>query len=168
MTERANEYFLRGDPGVIRMQLVEVSHPAWENTYRYVQNIADGVTVTHEDGAVLDYAYSPIIIKKSKTDDNLDQSITVTVGDLGEQIPLDMDRLRESDEFRAVKPTLNYREYLSDNLSEPLLTIEKLEVTDYQPHLEGGMFVCKAKEMNLTRTGISYTIEDFAALRDFI
>ena len=168
MPNRAQDYFLRGDPTVVRPQLIEVTHPAFRRAYRYVQNAARGVTVTHEDGEIHAYRYSPISIKKSKSDDSLDQSITITVGDLGEFLPDDMDRLRASEDHRNVKPTLNYREYLSDNLDSPILTIEELMVTDHQPHIDGGMFVCKAKEMNLTKTGMSYTLEDFLTLRDFL
>lgn len=164
----ALDFFLRGDPDTMHYQLVEVSHPSWTRTYRYVQNAVQGLTVTHEDGAVCAYRYSPINIKLSNTNDSLDQSITITVGDLGQFLPDDMDRLRADIANIRVKPVLNYREYLSTDLENPILTINDLKVSNYKPRGEGALFLCKAKEMNLTKTGIPYTIEKFKGLRDFI
>lgn len=164
----AYDYFLRGDPDDVRLQLIEATHPSWVRPYRYVQNAVDGVSVKHEDGAYRSYQYSPITIKKSKSDDSLDQSITITIGDLGMNLPDDMDRLRNSTIHSTKRPTLNYREYLLSDLNTPIVSVTGLQVTDYQPHKMGGMFVCRAQELNLTKTGISYTLEDFKTLRGFL
>lgn len=175
MPDRANNFFLRGNPHTMRLQLIEVTHPAWINTHRYVQNLVEGGRFWHavsgsetNEYAWHDYTYTPIGIKKSKSDDSLDQSITITVGDLGEKLPDDMDALRRHSAYSAVRPVLNYREYLSDNMADPLVSVEGLTVEDYQPHIEGGLFICKAKELNLTATGISFTVDSFPGLRDFI
>lgn len=162
------DYFLRGDPDDIRLALVEVSHPSFRYTYRYVQNHASGVTVTHENGERRSYQYSPITIKKSKSDNDLDQSITIGVGDLGELLPADIDRLRNSQQYSQVRPVLNYREYLLSDLSKPVLSVLGLEVTDWQPNKDGSVFVCKARELNLTKTGTVYTLDKFPTLRGFI
>ncbi len=167
-TQADYDYFLQGDPEEVRLQLIEVTHPSWKNDYRYVQNCVDGVTVTHEDGNQADYTYSPITIKKGKSDDDLDQSITIGVADLGELLPLDIDRLRADATNANVKPTLNYREYLMSDLSKPIVSVIGLEVSDWQPNKEGSVFVCKAKEMNLTKTGIAYTLDKFPLLRGFL
>ncbi len=161
------DYFLKGDPEEVRLQLIEVTHPSWINDYRYVQNSVNGVTVTHEDGTQADYTYSPITIKKGKADDDLDQSITIGVADLGELLPFDIDRLR-SGNHANVKPILNYREYLMSDLTKPVVSVLGLEVSDWQPNKEGSVFVCKAKEMNLTKTGIAYTLDKFPLLRGFL
>lgn len=162
------EYYLKGDPEEVRLALIEVTHPSFLHAYRYVQNHAYGVSVKHEDGAWYEYAYSPITVKKSKADDDLDQSITIGVGDLGEHLPDDIDRLRASDQHANIKPTLNYREYLLSNLEKPVLSVLGLEVSDWQPSKEGSVFVCKAKELNLTRTGLTYNLDKFPLLRGFL
>lgn len=164
----AYDYFLRGDPDDVRLQLIEVSHPSWQRTYRYIQNIIDGVTVTHEDGTSRRYDYSPITIKKSKADDSLDQSITIAIGDLGLYLPDDIDRLRNSAQYNTARPTLNYREYLLSDLTTPIVSVTGLEVTDSQPNKQGASFVCKAKELNLTKTGVPYTLENCPTLRLFL
>lgn len=88
--------------------------------------------VTHENGIDYWYEYSPLTIKKSKSSDDLDQSLDIGVGDLGLEFPLDIDRLRQGSDYN-IKPKLNYREYLMSDLTKPMLSILNLEVTDYHP-----------------------------------
>lgn len=161
------DYFLRGNPNDVLLQCVEVSHPSFTKTYRYVKNAADGVTVKHEDGTSRDYLYSPLTIQKSKSSDDLDQSINIGVGDLGEDFPKEIDRLRNGS-YQTVKPILNYREYLTSDLTKPMLSIFNLEVTDYQPKTDGAVFTCKARQLNISRTGEVYNLSDFPMLRGFL
>ena len=160
-------YWLSGNPDDVRLQCVEVSHPAWSKVYRIVQNHADGVTVQHENSVSYDYDYVPLTIQRGNNADDLDQDITIGVGDLGETFPLELDAARAS-AFADVRPTLNYREYNLSDLTNPQLTILGLEVTDYEPKREGAVFVCRAKQMNLTKTGITYNIKDFPTMRGFV
>lgn len=160
-------YWLSGNPDDVRLLLVEISHPAWSKVYRIVQNHADGVTVQHENSVSYDYDYVPLTIQRGNNSDDLDQDITIGVGDLGETFPLELDVARES-AFADVRPTLNYREYNLSDLTKPQLTILGLEVTDYEPKREGAVFVCRAKQMNLTKTGITYNIKDFPTMRGFV
>ena len=160
-------YWLSGNPDDVRLLCVEVSHPAWSKVYRIVQNHADGVTVQHENSVSYDYDYVPLTIQRGNNSDDLDQDITIGVGDLGETFPLELDAARAS-AFADVRPTLNYREYNLSDLTKPQLTILGLEVTDYEPKREGAVFVCRAKQMNLTKTGITYNIKDFPTMRGFI
>lgn len=157
------DYFLRGNPDDVRLMLVEVTHPAFANAHRYVQNHSDGVTV---GGAY--YAYAPIGIKKSNVNDDLDQSITVTVGDLGQALTDDLDRVRADEQYLKIKPVLNYYEYLLSNLNAPALSVTGLEVTDAQFAKEGVAFVCRAKQLNLTKTGLIYSLDKFPTLRGFL
>ena len=160
-------YWLSGNPDDVRLLCVEVSHPAWSKVYRIVQNHADGITVQHENSVSYDYEYVPLTIQRGNNSDDLDQDITIGVGDLGETFPLELDAARAS-AFADVRPTLNYREYNLSDLTNPQLTILGLEVTDYEPKREGAVFVCRAKQMNLTKTGITYNIKDFPTMRGFI
>lgn len=162
------DFWLKGNSEVIRYQCIEVTHFAWLKAYRYVRNHADGISVTHEDGKQYTYAYYPVTVKKSKTDENLDQSITIGVGDLGEEIPQEIDRLRASKAYRLIKPVLNYREYLSTDLTTPVLSVLNLDVTDYQPQKQGAVFICKARQLNLTKTGLVYNFDDMPSLRAFV
>ena len=160
-------YFLQGNPNDVLIQLVEVSHPSFSKVYRYVKNAVDGVTVTHENGIEYWYEYSPLTIKKSKSSDDLDQSLDIGVGDLGLEFPLDIDRLRQGSDYN-IKPKLNYREYLMSDLTKPMLSILNLEVTDYRPKKTGALFTCKAKQLNLSKSGETYTLDKFPSLRGFL
>ena len=160
-------YWLGGNPDDVRLQLIEVSHPAWSKVYRIVKNHADGVTVEHEDGDFFDYEYVPLTIQMGKNADDLDQDITIGVGDLGETFPDELRAARESEQSH-IRPTLNYREYNLSDLSKPQVFITGLEVTDYEPKREGAVFVCRAKQMNLTKTGETYNLDDYPTLRGFV
>ncbi|WP_227430382.1 DUF1833 family protein [Psychrobacter sp. I-STPA6b] len=160
-------YWLSGQPDDVRLVCIEVYHPAWSKVYQMVQNHADGITVTHEDGTQHHYEYVPVTTQKGSNSDDLDQEITIAVGDLGEEFPLELDRMRASDASH-IKPMLNYREYNLSDLSKPQLTIKNLEVTDYEPKKEGAVFLCRARQMNLTKTGETYNLDDFPTLRGFV
>lgn len=161
------DFYLQGNPDVVLFQCVELSHPSFRKTYRYVKNNVDGLTVKHEDGTKRDYLYSPLTVKKSKTSDDLDQSLDIGVGDLGEDFPIDLDRLRNG-QYPNVKPTLNYREYRSDKLDTPMYSILNMELTDYHPQKQGAVFTCKAHQLNISQTGETYTIKEFPMLQGFI
>ncbi len=161
-------YWLSGSPDDVRLQCVEISHPAWSKVYRIVQNHADGITVQHEGGLTFAYEYVPLTIQKGSNSDDLDQEITIGVGDLGEDFPKELDAIRASVNYSKVRPTLNYREYNLSDLTKPQVTILGLEATDYEPKREGAVFVCRAKQMNLTKTGEIYTLDNTPTLRGFV
>ena len=160
-------FFLSGNPDDVRLLLVEISHPAWSKTYRIVQNHSEGITVKHEDGFEYAYDYVPLTIQKGSNSDDLDQDITIGVGDLGEDFPAELERARNS-QYSEIRPKLNYREYNLSDLTKPQLTILGLEVTDYEPKAEGAVFVCRAKQMNNTKTGETYNLDDYPTLRGFV
>jgi len=159
-------YWLSGNPDDVRLLCVEVSHPAWSKVYRLVQNHADGITVQHENTFSYDYEYVPLTIQRGTNSDDLDQEITIGVGDLGEDFPDELKRARDS-QYSDIRPMLNYREYNLSDLTKPQVTILGLEVTDYEPKIEGAVFVCRAKQMNLTKTGEVYTLDNTPTLRGF-
>lgn len=161
-------FWLSGNPDDVRLLLVEISHPAWSKTYRIVQNHADGITVQHENTLSYNYEYVPLTIQKGTNSDDLDQEITIGVGDLGEDFPAELDRVRASAMYSKVRPVLNYREFNLSDLSKPQVAILGLEVTDYEPKVEGAVFVCRAKQMNLTKTGDPYTLDNTPTLRGYV
>lgn len=161
-------FWLSGSPDDVRLLLVEISHPAWSKTYRIVKNHAKGITVTHTDGLSYFYEYVPLTIQKGSSNDDLDQKITIGIGDLGEYFPAELDRVRASPMYSKVRPTLNYYEYNLSDLTKPQVAILGLEVTDYEPKKEGAVFVCQAKRMNLTKTGEVYTLDNTPTLRGFV
>lgn len=161
------DFWLRGDPTDVRLRMIEVTHPAWSQTYYIVQNYADGITVQHEDGLFYDYEYVPLTIQLGASNDDLDQSITIGVGDLGDIFPQEIDAIRESSEYAKIKPTVNYREYYLSDLTAPKVSILGLDVVTYDPQEEGTVFECQAKQMNLTASGETFNLNTFKTMRGF-
>nr|WP_315041301.1 DUF1833 family protein [uncultured Moraxella sp.] len=166
-TEKEKYYWLIGRHDDVRLECLEISHPSFSKTYRFVRNHTDGVRVRHENGRYYDYEYLPITIQAGKTSDNLEQAFTIGIGDVGEIMPFEIRRLRNGS-HASTRPTVNYRVYLTSDLSEPLSSVLGLEITDNQPKKQGAVFVCKAKETNKTATGVKYTLEDYPTLRGFL
>ena len=65
------DFYLVGNPQSVRLQLIEITHPAFSQVYRFVRNHALGVTVI-QDGAQVFYQYMPIQLQKSKASSDLD------------------------------------------------------------------------------------------------
>ena len=162
------DFFLRGDHDSFLVQAVEVTHPAFTKNYYFVKNIAKGARLGHGDGIFQDYQYAPIAIQKSKTSDNLDQSIDINVGDLGETFSQEINNVLENENYRAIKPIVNYREYNSKDLTSPMITIHGLEATEFTLKETGAGFKCRAKQLNITSTGNVFTLDEFLALREFV
>lgn len=162
-------YWMGGDPDDIRLQCIEITHPSFTKPYRIIAQSINGepVTVTHEDGTKCTYEHIPVAISKGANSDDLDQSFTVTVGDLGEDFPQEIRRLRNG-KYPTVEPTFNYREYNYSDLSKPQVTMLGLQVKDYERKAEGAVFSCQARQLNVTKTGESYNLDDYPTMRGFI
>lgn len=160
------EFYLVGNPQTVRLQLIEISHPAFSKTYRFVRNHALGVTVT-QNGEQVFYEYMPIQLQKSKASNDLDQSLSITIGDVSEIIPDEIDRVRQSNLFSTVKPVVNYREYYAHDLTTPCLEDILLEVTDYSIQREGTAFRAEARDITNTKTGLVYNLDSHALLRAY-
>ena len=161
-------FYLAGDPNDLRVKCIEISHPAWLKTWRIAQNHADGVTVKHEDGTSHAYEYVPLAVQFGTSTDDLDQEITIGVGDLGVDMPLELDRINDSSIYAHDRPTLNYREYMLSDLNTPLATILNLKAEDSEELREGDVFVFRAERMNLSKTGDTYTLDNTPTLRGFV
>jgi hypothetical protein len=120
MTQTAlAEFLFTSSTSSIQLQLIEIYHPDFTQTYRIIKNkisTAATVLVAHDDlTAPVDYTYYPVQIKCLGTTNSLDQKLEVTFGDLGQILPAEVARLRTRNGSR-IKPTLTYREYDSSIL----------------------------------------------------
>lgn len=166
-TDAEKYYWLIGRHDDVRLECIEILHPSFSKTYRFVRNHTDGIRVSHENGNYYDYEYLPLTINAGKTSNNLDQSFTIGIGDVSEIMTHEIRRLRNGN-YPNIRPTVNYRVYLTSDLTKPLSSVLGLEVTDNQPKQQGAVFICKAKEVNKTATGVKYTLEDYPTLRGFL
>lgn len=161
------EFFLGSKSSAVQIECLEISHSNFSQTYRVVRNAVDGITVTHEDGMQYAYEYYPLKIKENTSRANLDYGFDITLGDLGELIPNEIDAIRAADNF-SEKPIIYYRTYSSELLTEPLFGPVKLEIKDFPFVKEGVQFTARAPSLNINKTGEIQTVGRFEMLRGFI
>lgn len=161
------EFFLNSKSSVVQLELLEISHPNFTKVYRIVRNAVQGVTVTLETAETVAFDYYPLRVTPVAAYDNLDQSLKIDLGDLGEVLPKELDSVSSADAF-FIKPLIKYRTYRSDDLTAPLYGPLILEVSTFTFNREGSMFEAKAPSLNVNKTGELYKIDRFPMLRGFL
>ena len=158
------EFFLNSKSTVVRFETIEISHPDFSQVFRLVRNNSEGITATLEDGMEVDFEYLPMQIREQSTSDDLDFSIEINVGDLGELLPAEIDLVHEAG-TNHIRPTVIYRSYRSDDLSSPMEGPIRLEIITLNSDKEGTTFTAAAPVVNLSRTGEIYSASRFTGLR---
>jgi hypothetical protein len=165
-------FFLNTSSSIIQLELIEISHPSFSQTYRVVRNAINGVTVTHEDATVHAYTFYPCKIAPTGSANDLEQQLQVGFGDLGQIMPLEIDRvlLMTSGGLptSVIKPTLLYRTYRSDDLTAPLAGPYRFQINNVAFQKEAATLQCTAPRLNLNRTGEVYAMDRFPMLRGFL
>lgn len=161
------EFFLKSKSSVVQLETLEILHPNFTKTYRVVRNAVEGVTVTLENGNSATFDYYPLQIENAGVRDDLDQSIKINLGDLGEVLPKELDEVSSNNGF-GTKPIVIYRTYRSDDLSRPLFGPVTLEVSTFAFNREGSTFEAKAPSLNINKTGEIYSLDRFPMLRGFL
>src|SRR3990172_2879056 len=103
MTTTYAEFFLNSKSSVVQLELLEILHPNFTKVYRIVRNAVQGVSAKLETGITEDFAYYPLKVENAGARDDLDQAITVTLGDLGEVLPKELDEIASNNGF-GIKP----------------------------------------------------------------
>lgn len=160
-------YFLSSKSSVVYLETLEISHPSFSRTYWVVRNAVGGITATLETAVEQAFEYYPLRIRPIGASDDLDQTLRVDLGDLGEIIPQEIDAIREAGTM-GIKPTVKYRAWRSDDLAAPLVGPLVLEIAELSSNQEGSSFEAKAASLNVNRTGELYRIERFPMLRGFM
>ena len=161
------EFFLKSKSSVVQLETLEISHPNFTKIYRVVRNAVEGVTVKLENGTNAVFTYYPLQIENAGVRDDLDQSIKINLGDLGEVLPKELDEVSSKGGF-GIKPIVVYRTYRSDDLSRPLFGPVTLEVSTFAFNREGSTFEAKAPSLNINKTGEIYSLDRFPMLRGFL
>lgn len=162
-----SQYFLSSSPAIAELDCIEISHANFSTTYRLVRNATNGVSVTHEGPAgPFTYDYYPMRLLPLGSSTDLDQGVKITLGDVGELIAKEIDRVQAANNM-STRPVLKYRTYRSDDLTVPLFGPALLEVRTITSTKEGSLLEATAPYLNITRTGIIYTVKDFSPLRAF-
>ena len=164
------EFFLSAARDVVELQLLEISHPSFSQTYFAVRNARAGVTVTHEDAVVQAYTYYPMKILLLGSRGDLDTGISVSFSDLGETLPKELDAIDDADldVGYITRPMVKYRVYRSDDLSAPLYGPQTLQMQNIAFNRKGVTFQAKPPKLNVLTTGELYTLDRFPMLRGFL
>jgi hypothetical protein len=161
------KYFLDGGVAIVRIECFEISHPNFTKTYYVTPSALAGVTVTHEDSSSHLYTFYPIDTKWNEQQNDLDNSIDVQLGDVGNIFPLELDAIEQADGF-SIKPTVKYRLYRSDDLTAPMFGPSILEAQLFAQTAEGVAFTAQAPQLSLNKTGQVYNLTRFPMLRGFL
>ena len=160
-------FFLNGNSSVIEFETLEITHPSFSQRYLLVRNSRLGLTATLETSEVVTFVYLPLQVKKANDSDDLEQAFTFSLGDLGEILPIEMDRVAAADTFN-VKPTVIYRTFRSDDLSAPMRGPFKLQMYELPTTDGGAAFEARPPTINNARTGEIYSLARFPSLRGFL
>lgn len=159
-----SEYYLGSGAGVVQLDLLEITHPNFSQAYRIVRNNADGITIDlsiDETGVVFDYY--PALVEQLGARDDLDAGIKITLGDVGEVLPTEMDNVAEAGGFQT-KPQVRYWTARSDT-SEIIYGPLNLEAPNFIETENGSAFEAVAPVLNSNKTGERYTLERITMLR---
>lgn len=172
-----NGFFLNSNSSVIQYELLEFSHSSFSTVYRIVRNASSGVNVRLEDGTSAFFQYYPVALDHGEENDDLDQSLQVTFGDLGETLPPELDRVVAADLVASARtivgthrerPIMLYRSYRSDDLTAPMEGPTKYEMRSITPGDESATMVCAAPQLNNNGTGETYTFTRFPMLNGIL
>lgn len=171
-----SEFFLASPSSVVQFDLLEITHPNFTQTYRIVRNCHRRLStpgqyglpgVTHEGPAgPFEYTECPFAVKPVGSGSDLTQSLAVTLGDLGTIIAKEVAAVTAANKM-SIRPTLKFRTYRSDDLTEPMSGPLILEIKNTTRSEEGVSFAAIAPLLNNSRTGVIYTVEQFPMLRGF-
>ncbi len=147
------------------IQVVEISHSAMTRAYYLWREPYTGL-ITLEDDSTVSVDHVNIGVTLPETNQTLDQAFTFNI-----------DTVNVNDDFRreldlvpidtTEKIVIVYREYLSDNLTEPQATV-RLQTESIAYNKGVATMSAVSPRFNITRTGELYTYKRFPMLRGFL
>lgn len=164
MDQKYIDYFLKRKVSIGGLDTIEISHPDFSQIYYLTRNHLKGFSAVIEDGTTKTFQYCPMKIAKSSIKDDLDVSIEITLGDVGDYLSKEIENVENADSFLIV-PTLIYRVYRSDDLTQPLYDPIVLDVTQVAYNREGSVITATAPSLNVVGTGEKYDLNRFKMLR---
>lgn len=157
------DFYLQSSPNIVELETLQISHPSFSQVFYLTYNDTLGFTAGLGDGGSAYFRYVPMSIRGSTLATDLDYGITVSLGDLGNIIQAELDRV-EADDTWAIYPEVIYRAYRSDRLDAPMRGPIKLIIADYTYNDDGFAFKATAPDIKMSGTGNLYTLERFPTL----
>lgn len=159
------DFLLNSNSDIIEFETIQISHSSFP-TVSIVRNKIDGLTAILETDQEAEFQFYNILISPPNVFNDLDFSITIEIGDLGEVVPGLIDLIQTNNAF-SEKPEIVYRTYRSDNLDIPMLgplsfQVNAIETNGVYAVVEAGAF-----RLNNNKTGTFYRVLDFPTLEVF-
>lgn len=153
-------FYLDAPGSIVQLECIEISHPSFSQVYRYVKNDEDGVIA---DGSA--YTYEPMSIKRNNVTNDLEQTVSITFADLKDEL-VNAVKLIQKSEWPLVRPKFVMKTFRDDDLSEPMVQLQTLEVAAVSKDSTGLVtFDAQAPELNSVKTGLIYNFVDYPLLR---
>ncbi len=160
-----SDFFFKSTRAVVQLDTLEFSHPSFSQTFYKVRNARNGlIAKLSASGNTQLFDFLPMQIKNLGARNDLDAGLQIVMGDLGEELPKQFDRIEKDDTWH-IKPTVKYRVYRSDNLSAPLVGPYTFEIKSISFNRNGVSFEARAPGLNYSTTGELYKIDRFPMLR---
>ena len=150
-------FFLNNSGGVMPHECIEISHPNFSKVFRYVKNDTSGIVAAGQS-----YDYQPMSVKRNNVSNDLEQTLSITLADMQDELMLAVLSAMAITE----RPKVVFKIFSDQDLSEPMLTLQTLEIADFSKDSSGLVtFDAQAPQLNSVKTGRVYTFEDFPLLR---
>ena len=166
------DFHLDSAPSIALLETIEATHSTWPEPMRIVTNHENGFHARNELGQFIHYHFAPLIVNKGSVSDDLDQSLNITLGDLGEILPPLIKKIREAESDEM--PTITYRAYAFDAASmslvkeTPIDIIKGLPVQTMSRDHQGTTFEARTNSKNAVVTGRLFTPNDYQDLRGLL
>lgn len=162
------DYFFGAPRRTAAIQTVQISQPSFSQIWRLQARYRDGIWARLEGGELVFFQYAPLLLKPLEDMGTLDFGMSITVGDLGEILPDEIQRARAAGTLRTSPPKVVYRAYRSDNFEAPMYGPLTLQARPITRSVEGAQFDATAPQVNVGKTGMLYRTDLFPMLRGFL
>ena len=162
------DFYLNSPASLVEFETIQIFHEDFSQVFYFVRNNTEGLDARLEGdngalGPEIHFEFVPMRLQPQATRTNLDYSIQVTLGDVGEILSRELALLIPTDGF-INKPVFIYRTYRSDDLTKPLFGPIDLEIETLELSKEYVAFTASAPNFNLVTTGEAYTKDRFQGL----
>jgi len=164
------EFFLNCSAAVVELELLEISHPAFTGgnygsgtIYKIVKNASDGVVYSGDA-----YLYYPFVLSKGSRSQDLDYSLDISFGDLGEITTTEIKNIIGSVAYSQMPISVSYMIFRSDDLTAPIFGPIDLKAKNFNWNGDGFTLECRSRISNKNKTGTYYDLMSYPSLKTFL
>jgi len=162
------EFFFGAGQDVPQLETLEIRQVSFSQVWYLQSHYREGFWARLETGEQAFFIYAPMAMRALAERGNLDFGLAVTLGDLGEILPDEIQRAREAGTWRSSPPRVTYRSYRGDDLERPMFGPIVLQAREITRNDDGAQFNATAPELNVSKTGELYRIDRFPMLAGFL